>query len=623
MEITAKMKTINLTSIKNFLIKNKIVLIVIFSILFVDLILGITLLSRQKKSVLVMEYENSSVVEPLKAMNSFAHSASISQNGFAKFNFTDLQKTAIKNIYQDNTNSALIIRLEICPTSKQEKLLQTQSDLVLQYGFITNPDLNECISVRADEKMLLQNKKKQILDISIAFEKTNDGKVKIPDGFFVYSSLKCKILSSYAGPAMLGFDHSTEIPFYGFASNGGIINTDTPSFDFSGASTTFASQFTLNQMMPEYVVKLSKKDEHQSSLTQGVFVNLNIGGETYFIKNVKSVNEIILPASALKNPFSKVNINENKICVTGLLMRSYSGTIKNTRYYEETPNIVYKPIKTDPGLILNWDVNSWRTVDYELYEWDRFPGVLIFDTRNYTVQDNFFRRLAFFTEKEGYKGRLITNQELGDMHGFNALDYRPESIANFFNEATKTGFKLNREEIIFKNICLLNGLLIPDGDYVKPGYGGIVSISRESNGAHRKQLFSHEICHMFFFIDEEFRNFVAAVYGTMDQTSLQFLIDYFVAQKHLGYDINDEYLMHNELMAYLMQQPVSEVSDWFVSHSKIQAVVDYTPDLCEYIRNTNAHGFEDAAIAINDYIFDHYGVVAGNVALVYKNKISY
>ena len=62
---------------------------------------------------------------------------------------------------------------------------------------------------------------------------------------------------------------------------------------------------------------------------------------------------------------------------------------------------------------------------------------------------------------------------------------------------------------------------------VKAGEGGIVSISRESDGPLRAKLLAHEAWHTLFFRDEDFRNFVAAVYYTFDEKSRQFLLDFF------------------------------------------------------------------------------------------------
>ena len=67
------------------------------------------------------------------------------------------------------------------------------------------------------------------------------------------------------------------------------------------------------------------------------------------------------------------------------------------------------PIPADPADILSYRVESWRNSRYEVFSWDAFPEILIFDTANYAVQDRLFKRLAFFVEKTGFRGRLSTD----------------------------------------------------------------------------------------------------------------------------------------------------------------------------------------------------------------------
>ena len=64
------------------------------------------------------------------------------------------------------------------------------------------------------------------------------------------------------------------------------------------------------------------------------------------------------------------------------------------------------PLPVDPGLVLLYDPAQWRSTRYELFSWSRFPEVLIFDTADYEIQSRFFKRLAFYVEKRGFRGRL-------------------------------------------------------------------------------------------------------------------------------------------------------------------------------------------------------------------------
>lgn len=583
--------------------------------LLLDIIAGIILLANKNKSA-VRIVNGNQAMSRLYALDSAASKGTVNE-GYANFKFTKEQKEYFYNTYQENGSVALTVCLQLMPTKKQKALLESEAETVFRYGFLGTedftiegkyikkkyPDLRR-IQISGDEK-----KAPELFDLSFAVQKNDNIEKYIPNGFYIYSSVRCRIVAAAVVPAEIGFDVTKEIPFYGFACNGGLVDFENRSFDFSGSSMVFPVQSSAKQTMPEYRVVLSENPENKTTREHSVRVLMNVGGEKLYINNVAAAREIIIPAAALNAPFSRTELAENADCVESLIMRGTKATASEN-------GEILEPIRTDPGLILNYKSSQWRTLDYEIYEWDRFPQILFFDTRNYEVQDRLFRRMAFFVEKQGYKGRLLTNEELGDMHGYNAHDYSAASMANFFNKATDLGFTLNEEELLLKRILIHNKLLEEDGIYVKANEGGLVSISRETPGWSRTNLLAHEGWHTIFFRDGEFRNYVSAVYYTFDPTSRDFLIDYFKSQPSLGYDINDEYLMHNEFMAYIMQQRLSEVAKYFVHLANRGTVIKFTPDLAAYIRKTEGRGFEDAATALNDFVYDKYGIVCGNIALV-------
>ena len=598
----------------------KHIFIISFVAVFIlfDVVLGVMLHAQKGESSLKLNFLDKSETQSLVSLDSNSKKAFIKDKQKASFSFTDEQKLSILKFFQDNTNASLVIRVEMSVNSKQKKSFNPNGNYVFEYGFM-DEDEKDSIVVKGNEAELIRlagGKDKLVFDVSLAFSKKNDGSIIFPKGFFVYSDLQCKILSAYITPSLVGYDLSTEIPFFAYSSNGGIMSTNFSSFDFTGASLIFASQNTKTSYMPEFLIRYNTDPKCFSTLQDIVYVKLKVGSENVRIKCVQNMKESILPSSAFIQPFSTLEITENTVCVKSVILRNFSN-VHNSRIQDQGSEF-YIPIRTDPGLMLFWNQNNWRSVDFELFEWDRFPGILFFDTRNYTIQDNFFRRMAFFAEKEGYKGRLLTDEELGTMHGFNALDYRPETLADYFNLAAKEKFPLNKEERLLKKICIENGLLIADGDSVKPGYGAIVSISRESYEGQRFQLINHEAWHSLYFIDENFKNFVAAIYYTMDPQCLGFLIDYFKSQAHLGYDTNDEFLMKNEFMAYMIQQKVGATGPYFVSRAGWSDVRSFSPELSAYVINTNGQGFEEATKALNDFVFDNYGLIAGDVTLVIK-----
>ncbi len=583
--------------------------------LLLDIIAGIILLANKNKSAVRIVCGNQEMSR-LYALDSAASKGTVNE-GYANFKFSKEQKDYFYKTYQENGSVALTVCLQLIPTKKQKQLLESDAETVFKYGFLGNddftiegkfikkkyPDIRR-IQIQGDEK-----RAPEIFDLSFAVQKNENIEKYIPNGFYIYSTVRCRIVAAAVVPAEIGFDVTKEIPFYGFACNGGLVDFENKGFDFSGTSMVFPVQSSAKQTMPEYRLVLSENPDLKTTREHSVKILMNAGGEKLYINNVSAAREIIIPAAALNAPFSRTELAENANCVESLIMRG-------TKALASDEGEILEPIRTDPGLILNYKSSQWRTLDYEIYEWDRFPQILFFDTRNYEVQDRLFRRLAFFVEKQGYKGRLLTNEELGDMHGYNAHDYSAESMARFFNKATELNFPLNEEELLLKRILIHNGLFEDDGIYVKANEGGLVSISRETPGWSRTNLLAHEGWHTIFFRDAEFRNFVSAVYYTFDPTSRDFLIDYFKSQPSLGYDINDEYLMHNEFMAYIMQQRLSEVAKYFVHLANRGTVIKFTPDLAAYIRKTEGRGFEDAATALNDFVYDKYGIVCGNIALV-------
>ncbi|MDR1410578.1 MAG: hypothetical protein LBI91_00055 [Spirochaetaceae bacterium] len=220
-----------------------------------------------------------------------------------------------------------------------------------------------------------------------------------------------------------------------------------------------------------------------------------------------------------------------------------------------------EPIPADPGLILFYPEENWRSPAYEVFRWPDFPEILIIDTADYAVQERLFKRLAFFVEKRGYRGRLVPDRELEGLHGWNAHDYRAEDLARFFEAARLDGFPLLDEERGLCTLLLENGILMrePDGE-ILPGLGGVLSISRESSDSLRDRFMIHECFHGLFFIDEDFRNFSAGRWENFSPEAKRFFTSYL---DFMSYDTAFGYLAVNEFMSYCLQQPASHAPYYF------------------------------------------------------------
>jgi hypothetical protein len=235
------------------------------------------------------------------------------------------------------------------------------------------------------------------------------------------------------------------------------------------------------------------------------------------------------------------------------------------------------PVTADPGVVLSYPAERWRDRRYEVFRWDAFPEILIFDTADYDVQDRLFKRLAFFVEKAGFRGRLAPDAEIAALHGWNAHDYRALDLANFFEAARKSNFPLLREERELETILLDAGILRRNSaSEIIAGRGAIISLSRESDKTDRSlrpRFMAHEGFHGIFFIDEDFRNFSRQRWEIFPAAAKKFLLTFFEFQ---AYDTSDQYLLVNEFMAHILQQSVSQAA-WYFGEQQPNRMIATSP----------------------------------------------
>lgn len=564
----------------------------------------------------------SAAAEKMRALNKNAASGKISKPGYAYYKFSSEEQELFRECYKKFGSAGVSVRIGVKKLKGAKFNLAMEKEKLFYFGYLRKTDFTEKgkfnpsakrIFSGCDLRNFIRNGKGfSYFDNGFAIEKNLDDD-EIPCGFVVYSEYPVKIVDFLAGKAKVGFDRSKEIPFYGVSSNGGSFSSSQNGYDFSGCTQVFLVENTRYSIMPKIEAGFFVSQDNTAE-KKPANVKINAGGDLLEIRISPKNAENVIQASTLLAPFSYYEITENPALVSKLLM-----TANDTRLIPSEPEKVLVPLKTDLGLVLSSRNSTWRTKDYELYEWNIFPGILFFDTLNYSVQDQFFRRIAFFVEKTGFRGKLLSDAELGDMHGYNAHDYSAESLASFFSACERQNFKISRKEQILKEILLRNGLIVPDSNSYKAGKGAVVSISRESPAYLRRSLTAHEAWHGIFFTDQNFRNAVAAVYYTVDENTMSFIKGYWAIQKGLGYDQNDEYLMQNEFMAYLMQQPLSSVARYFLHVANRGSVLAYQKELCGWVKNTGAQTFEDACRVLDSYAQDNWGLASGRVALISRN----
>ena len=283
-----------------------------------------------------------------------------------------------------------------------------------------------------------------------------------------------------------------------------------------------------------------------------------------------------------------------------------------TEYYTLPP---LSPITVDPGIILHWPQTQWRQSSYELFAWEQFPSVLIFDFADYSVQDAYFKRLSFFAEKKGFTGKLLFDEDIASLHGFNANDYRAEILAAFFQKAEAEHFPLSKSELHLRKILFHNGIIVRTETGIEAGDGAIVSISRQSSSDLRYQFITHECLHGIYFTEERFRDTVATVFRQTDPRAVLFLRRYFEVYPTLQYNTDDDYLLQNEFMAYLLQQSSDLLRQYYTQLSWIHTLYKAEPTLCKYIRNTNAKDFIRAAAQMNAFLYTIWGLGGGRIHL--------
>jgi hypothetical protein len=251
--------------------------------------------------------------------------------------------------------------------------------------------------------------------------------------------------------------------------------------------------------------------------------------------------------------------------------------------------------------VLTTPTSAWRSPLFEVYRWDLFPGILIIDTIDFHHQDAMFTRLAYFVEKKGFRGKLMTNAQLAGRHGWNAHDYGPDGLASFFNAASDGAFPLNPEEKVLERLALNEGIIVSAGSSVFPGRGGVLSISRSSSAIERRYLLTHESFHGIFFSSSEYRSFSFQLWDSLLPAERQFYVAFLDG---LGYDGNDRFLAVNEFQAYLMQQPLEYAASYFK-----RFLVRFGESPTPYA--VDAVSISAAAKQLDEFLRANFGVRAG------------
>lgn len=541
--------------------------------------------------------------EALKALTSPSVEAVVKKTlrqGELSFSFTDTQKAQIKSFADKNGSAALSVHIVLNPKYEENE----SEEINLSYGFLYEDDFSSAYHLKKSRKARpeISVKKKDSLPetFSLSFSFPKD---KLPSGFYVKALVPFSLESVSLSEASVGFVRN-KIPLYSFSPDGGEADFSFTSIDFSSAGKIFTE--TSSELKIIFF-----PTEDNGSIERQNRLQFYLGEENFSVRRVKGNQSLSIQMASLNKPFEKIILGECRNEVYSFLLKKSTIDFSKT----EEPSLI--PIPADPGLILSWNKDSWRRRDYELFSWEQFPSVLFFDFADYKTQNLFLTRLAYFVEKAGYKGTLVDDDFVLNKHGYNAHDYKADDLARFFSLVERTGFKITSQEKMLRDILFANGIILRNEEGgIAPGKGAIISVSRESPDYLRYTLMAHESWHGIYFTDEDFRNTVYVSYSLFDPKSMDFLKTYWSTQPTLAYDRADEYLMRNEFMAYIMQQQVSQIKQYWVTHAKWNSVQKAEKELADYIIATDAQAFEDAAMFLASYAFDRWGLYAGRVNLV-------
>ncbi len=431
---------------------------------------------------------------------------------------------------------------------------------------------------------------------------------EIPIGFFVKGEAGFALSSVSFTSAKMGYDFREAIPLFAFGPDGGGIDPESRNFNFTGGSSLFVTEKSGQTLLPYIYVEFAPTQDIGTQSKQ-LTVRASYAGEDFVLRRSPSCNSLTLQTAAFNSAFGKLSFTSHKESVLCALLLPNS-----EKCFALQDGIVQEPLVSDLGFMFDYPTASWRNREYELFRWEEFPSVLLFTFRDYAIQDQFFTRLAYYVEKTGYKGTFVDDQFILTEHGYNAHDYKADDLARFFTDAAKKKVKLNKHELLLKDILLYNGIIVADGsDAYKAGSGCIISFSMESEPYLRYQLLAHEGWHGIYFGDEDFRDTVAMCYLMFDPVYMDFLQTYWATYASLQYDRSDEYLMRNEFMAYHLQQAVSQIANYFITRAQWGSVQRIQKQNADYVIATKAEAFTDTATMLSDYVFTRWGLCAGRV----------
>ena len=218
------------------------------------------------------------------------------------------------------------------------------------------------------------------------------------------------------------------------------------------------------------------------------------------------------------------------------------------------------PLIADPGTMLHYPPSFFRNRSYETFSHNLYPSLLYLVSDSFAVQSQFLKRLAFFTEKAGFTGRLAEDREIAGLRDWFAHDYRSADLAAFYDLARKQNFPLNGSELYLRELLLDQGVIRDTGNSYTEGEGALLGFSVESK-SRLPVYYVHESVHGLEFIIPQLQEVFLNFFNSLSNYEKVFIRD---ALLYRGYNvIKDRQLLASETAAYLLQQSPEETDTYF------------------------------------------------------------
>ena len=273
------------------------------------------------------------------------------------------------------------------------------------------------------------------------------------------------------------------------------------------------------------------------------------------------------------------------------------------------------PLSADFKMILENNPAQWRYSDWEVYSWESFPGILIIDFQNLSIQSHMLKRLSYFVEKRGYTGKIHSFMKLYGKSDWNAHNYKSADLAAFFTEAQRSGALLTSAESYLRELLLANGIIKKnEAGFTGSEDKGLVSVSQESTPHVRALLLTHEGYHGLFYAAPGLKGLVYDLWDKLAPEAQEMWTEYLKTADVWNYDYKNGYLLRNEILGYMMQQ--KDFAEYF-DNMMFPRLLKRSPDKTEFLQQNHdaaREAFLDMAGKIGAFLLEKFNLSPGNLS---------